>query len=158
MRKQKIYLETTVWNFFFADDAPEKRDITKVFFQQLERYEIYTSDVVLAEINQNKSEHRKQTLLNLVSQYEPFILDQTEEIEQLALAYVQAGVLTQKHMIDARHIATAVVFDLDMIVSWNMGDIVKLKTRLGVNAVHRLNGYREIEIVSPQEITDYEYD
>ena len=32
MRKLKLYLDTSVWNFFFADDAPEKRDVTKDFF------------------------------------------------------------------------------------------------------------------------------
>ena len=28
MRKLKLYLETSLWNFYFADDAPEKRDVT----------------------------------------------------------------------------------------------------------------------------------
>lgn len=29
MRKLKLYIETSTWNFFFADDAPEKMEITK---------------------------------------------------------------------------------------------------------------------------------
>jgi len=37
MRKLKLYLDTSVWNFFFADDAPEKRDITKEFFDSVKR-------------------------------------------------------------------------------------------------------------------------
>ena len=35
MRKLKLYLDTSVWNFFFADDAPEKRGITKRFFDSI---------------------------------------------------------------------------------------------------------------------------
>ncbi len=35
MRKLKLYLDTSVWNFFFADDAPDKRDITKRFFDSV---------------------------------------------------------------------------------------------------------------------------
>jgi len=48
----KLYLETSVWNFLFADDAPEKRDITKAFFLEVEagRYDIFVSEVVMAEI------------------------------------------------------------------------------------------------------------
>lgn len=26
MRKLKLYLDTSVWNFVFADDAPEKKN------------------------------------------------------------------------------------------------------------------------------------
>ena len=40
----------------------------------------------------------------------------------------------------------------DLLVSWNFEHLVKLKTRVGVNAVNRLVGYREIEIVSPEEV------
>lgn len=39
MRRLKLYLETSVWNFYFADDAPEKRDITRQFFEQIQRGE-----------------------------------------------------------------------------------------------------------------------
>mgnify|MGYP000871468752 CR=1 FL=1 len=31
MRKLKIYLDTSVINFLFADDAPEMKEITNVF-------------------------------------------------------------------------------------------------------------------------------
>ncbi|MFH1824054.1 MAG: hypothetical protein ABH873_02355 [Candidatus Firestonebacteria bacterium] len=53
MRKLKLYLDTSVWNFFFADDAPEKRDITKIFFSSIKEniYEIFISEVVIREIN-----------------------------------------------------------------------------------------------------------
>jgi hypothetical protein len=46
MKKLSLYLETSlpaprlrqagVWNYFFADDTPEKRDITKEFFTKIE--------------------------------------------------------------------------------------------------------------------------
>ena len=43
MRKLKLYIETSAWNFFFADDAPEMREITKTFFALIKKgsYEIY---------------------------------------------------------------------------------------------------------------------
>jgi hypothetical protein len=31
MKRLQLYLETSVWNFFFADDAPEKKEITVAF-------------------------------------------------------------------------------------------------------------------------------
>ena len=34
MKKLKIYLDTSIINFLFADDAPEKRDVTREFFSE----------------------------------------------------------------------------------------------------------------------------
>lgn len=158
MRKPKIYLETTIWNFLFADDAPDKRDITKLFFEQLEQYEVYISLTVLGEISRTKNQAKLDQLLKLIDLHQPIVLESTPEAEKLAQAYIEHGVLTAKHRIDAEHIAITAVFELDIIVSWNMGDIVRLKTRQGVNAVNRLKGYRELEVITPQEVTEYEWD
>ena len=38
--KMKIYLETSVINFLFAEDAPEKMKITREFFNLIEEYSI----------------------------------------------------------------------------------------------------------------------
>ena len=48
MKKLKLYLETSVWNFIFADDAPELRNLTLQFFAMVERqvYDVYISDAV----------------------------------------------------------------------------------------------------------------
>jgi len=35
MRRLKLYLDTSVWSFFYADDAPEKKEITKRFFKSV---------------------------------------------------------------------------------------------------------------------------
>jgi len=53
MRKLKLYIDTSVWNFYFADDAPEKRDVTKDFIDLVrkEQYEVFISEVVVKEIN-----------------------------------------------------------------------------------------------------------
>ena len=41
MKKLKIYLDTSVINFLFADDAPEKRDITIEFFEHYVKTKFY---------------------------------------------------------------------------------------------------------------------
>jgi len=48
MRKLKLYLETSVWNFYFADDAPEKKEITLDFFNEIKKgkFDIYISKIV----------------------------------------------------------------------------------------------------------------
>jgi hypothetical protein len=63
MRIPKVYLETTVFNFFFADDAPDKKQDTLQFFKEISegKYIPYTSDYVLQELKRASDE--KQSLM-----------------------------------------------------------------------------------------------
>ena len=49
----KLYVETTVPNFLFADDAPEKKAVTEQFYDWLKVCvdELYISELVLAELS-----------------------------------------------------------------------------------------------------------
>jgi hypothetical protein len=52
VKRLVIYLDTSVLNFLFAEDAPEKRDITLEFFEGVSqgKYEVYISDAVIADV------------------------------------------------------------------------------------------------------------
>ena len=41
MKKLKIYIDTSVWNFIYADDAPEKKEITLSFFNTISLFDIF---------------------------------------------------------------------------------------------------------------------
>ncbi len=73
----------------------------------------------------------------------------------LADHYLAAGILPLSASNDALHMAQATVEDLDVVVSWNMKHMVRLKTREGIEAVNKLHGYREIKIVTPEEVLEY---
>ncbi len=152
MRPLRYYVETSVWNFLLEEDRPEHRAATERFFQQLsELGSIGVSDVVLQEI-QRAPAARQEALHRAIAQYAPELLRLDEEAETLAGRYVEADLIPARYRNDALHIAVAVVHDFDVIVSWNFEHMVKLKTKLGVNGMNKMLGYREIEIVSPEEV------
>lgn len=155
MRKLKLYLETSVWNFLFADDAPEKMEVTKRFFDEVDKgkYEIYISGIVFGEIADADPETEKR-LTNLINKYNPLELKNKEEVKLLSEKYIAAGIIPKKFKEDAIHVAFAAVYDLNAIVSWNLKHIVKLKTRIEANAINRAEGYREIEICTPEEVIE----
>ena len=41
---------------------------------------------------------------------------------------------------------------MDVVVSWNLEHMVKLKTRIEANGINRLEGYHEIDISTPEEV------
>ena len=80
------------------------------------------------------------------------VLDVTEEMEQLAAAYMAQAVLTPKYSDDARHVAACTVAKIDYLVSWNFKHLVNIEREKGFNAVNLLQGYQSIRILNPLEL------
>jgi predicted nucleic acid-binding protein len=78
------------------------------------------------------------------------------EASKLAQEYLGAKVIGATHLEDARHIATATVQKVDILVSWNFKHIVNLDRIHGYNSVNLRLGYAILEIRSPQEVLRYE--
>ena len=152
MRLLRYYVETSVWNFLMEEHRPEHRAVTERFFEQLKELgTIGISDIVLQEIQRAPAD-RQEALRRAIAQYAPELLRLDEEAEALADRYVEADLIPARYRNDALHLAVAVVHDFDVVVSWNFEHMVRLKTKLGVNGLNKMLGYREIEIVSPEEV------
>jgi len=153
----KIYLETTVLNFYYADDAPDKRDDTITLFNEIHagKWEAYTSYTVIDEINA-ASEELANKLLSLIKKYDISVLPPQNDIHPLADIYVNEGIIPLKYRDDAVHIATASLHGMDIIISWNFKHIVKRKTILMANLINARENYKQIAIHSPTEVIEHE--
>ncbi len=158
MRKLKLYLDTSVWSFFFADDAPEKRDVTKEFFDLVRqgRYEVFISAVVIKEIN-DAPEHKKDRIGGLIKTCPVIELEITEEIDELAKSYMGKGIVPEKKEDDALHVAIATVAEMDALVTWNFQHLANLRKAELFHSVSLEMGYfKKLEIVTPMEVSRYE--
>jgi len=154
MRKLKLYLDTSVWNFYYADDAPEKKEVTRLFFKNLksDRYHIYSSPVVIREI-ENADEKTASELVALIKEHPPVMLEVSSEIDELADIYIAEGVIPKKKRDDAMHIAIAIVNEMDALVSWNYKHLANLAKKEKVRAISLLQGYlKELEMITPMEV------
>ena len=156
MRTPRVYLETTLFNFYFADDAPEKRQDTITLFEEIKegKYEPYTSFAVVDELKKTSSDVKRENMLALISEYDVGIIQDDAEADLLADLYVSEGIIPMKYRDDALHIAVASIAEMHIILSWNFQHIVKLKTRNMVNVINIREGYRTIEICSPKEVIE----
>lgn len=154
-KRLKLYFDTSVFNFAFADDAPDKKAITLKLIEEIKtgKYEVFISTIVLREIREAPAEKAKE-LMGLLNALQPFELEFDSECYELAAEYVKRGIIPDKYEDDAFHIAVASVNDLDAIISWNFKHIVKLKTKKEVAGTNLLMGYKELEIYSPMEVID----
>lgn len=158
MKRLKLYLETSVWNFYFADDAPEKKEITHSFYSKIKNgsYAIYISDVVLDEID--KAQEAKRTLLiDLIKVYSPLRLTLNEEISELAQKYLAERILPENKMEDALHAAAATVYEMDALISWNLKHLSNFKKMEMINGINLKEGYlKRLELITPMEVSDEE--
>jgi len=138
MRKKiRVYLDTSVISALFDKSNPERQDLTKRFFDEIESFEAYISEVVLAEIDDTKDVQLKGKLRSTAVSFE--ILSIAEESRRLADEYVRHGAIPSEYLEDALHIAISTLNGIDYLLSWNFRHIVKVKTRRIVNMVYLLN-------------------
>jgi hypothetical protein len=154
MARLRVYIETSVWSFAFADDAPDYTADTLLFFDRCRQatYEIFISEVVLREIEQADQQLRDK-LKGLIRDVRPTLFTVAAETQRLAEAFLTEGVVPPSKPEDASHVAAAFQESLDVLVSWNFRHIANVRRAERFNAVAVLMGYyRPLRIVSPAEV------
>lgn len=150
MKKLKIYLDTSVISHLDAPDTPDKQNDTRKLWKAIQagEYEVFLSPVVMGELD-GCTEPKRSFLTEQLQAIQFTELQKNGEIVELAIKYLEAGILRRKSFDDCQHIAYACVYNCDMIVSWNFKHMVNLKTIVGVKSVNALAGYREMPIYTP---------
>ena len=155
MKTPRVYIETSVFNFVFTDDAPEKKQDALKFFAEIKAglYEPFTSQYAIDELSDAPEEKRRK-MLNLLTDYRIKLIETSDDAVRLADLYVAEGVIPLKYRTDALHIAIASVMELDFVVSYNFRHIVKRKTIVLSGAINQREGLRQIAIFSPTEVIE----
>jgi len=154
MRTPKIYLETTLFNFYFDEDRDAHVDTVKLFKMiAAGKYDAFTSTYVTDEL-EKAPKGKRDKMMSLITKYGITVLAPNVEAVRIADIYIAQGLIPQKYHTDGLHIAIATVNELDMIVSMNFQHIVKRKIKLATGTINTINGYRAIEIYSPMEVIE----
>lgn len=155
MRKLKLYLDTSVISFLFAEDVPEEKQITQKLFNLLRKgkYEFYISKVVIEEIEKTPDLEKRQKLLTQAQQASLSLLQRSKEVEEMADNYIADGVIPKKKIEDALHIAFATVYEIDILVSWNYEHLANIKKEERINSVNIKSGYtKPLRMITPLEV------
>ena len=148
----KVYADTSVFGGVFD---PEFSQQSKRFFDEVDegRFVLVTSAIVEAEI-----EPAPENIRKFFKDYaeKAIIAVPNEATMELQMEYINSGVVTEKSLDDALHVAIATISECDLIVSWNFKHIVHFDKIPKYNAVNILKGYRRIGIYSPLEVIQYE--
>lgn len=162
MKTLKIYLDTSIINFLYADDAPEKKEITVEFFDRFIRtgsYTTFISNIVTAEIEETKDYLKRSKLLQVLKDYPINHVDiqSSDEIKLLANLYLNQNIIPKNKVADAFHVAITVANNIEVLVSWNFRHLANVNKERKINAVNLANNFvHSIRIVTPLELLSYE--
>jgi predicted nucleic acid-binding protein len=152
-KEYRVYVDTSVVNGMF-DHAEQ----TKPFWGAVidGKVKIIVSDILIAELK-DAPEHVRQFFGNLpLPQIE--LVESSGDTEGLANQYIKAGFIGISHLNDCKHIAIATINNADYLVSWNFRHIVNVNKIHRYNGVNLINGYSEIEIITPNMLINGDED
>ena len=156
MRAPKIYLETTMFNYYFDTERDAHPDTVRLFEEiRAGKYQGFTSAYTTEEL-MDAPEEKRIKMLELIQKYDIVVLPISEEIDKLGALYQEHGILPRRSVTDACHIAAAAINDLDMIISLNFEHIVRKKTVIMTGSINSQLGLRPVDIRSPMEVVDRE--
>ena len=148
----KVYADTSVFGGVFDKEfaAP-----SQAFFQQVEKgfLSLQLSELVQNEIS--PSPEKVRLLFDRTLETASF-LTVTQGALELRNAYLEAGILSEKCVADALHVALATFHRCDFIVSWNFRHLVHYDKNQMYNRVNNQLGYDDIAIYSPLEVIPYD--
>jgi hypothetical protein len=150
--KQRMYIDTSVVGGYFDE---EFKEATWKLFDRWKSGEVIfvVSDLLDLELL-NAPVHVRELLIGF-SQDKFERIEFSQEAAQLAVEYIQAGVVGKTSLEDCRHIAMATIHKVDVLASWNFKHIVNLDRIKGYNSVNLKLGYAMIEIRSPKDLINY---
>jgi hypothetical protein len=145
-----------VFNYFFDKERDGHADTVRLFEAiGTGKYEGYTSRYVTYEL-QMSPEPKQSAMLALIEKYNINVLEIGEESDHLSSVYIREGIIPAKYGLDGAHIASASVYNLDCVLSFNFQHINKLKTKEMTALVNLREGYKSITICTPMEVLDYD--
>ena len=102
---------------------PERKALTESFFSEVKDFEIFISDITLAEIDNTPDEEIKRKMKEKIVSFS--ILTSSNEIEELVKYIIQNGAINESYSEDTYHIAIAIINDMDFLLSWNFRHTVR---------------------------------
>ena len=151
----RIYLETTAFNYYFDRKREGHEDVVQLFEAIAHgKHEGFTSEYVTDEL-EKCPEPKRWKMLILLDLYGIDTLDKTDSVDSLAKFYVAANIVPKSKMYDARHIASASITGLDVIVSYNFAHINRTKTKELTTSINNIFGYGKVAICTAKDVLEY---
>lgn len=151
MPNLRIHLDTSVFGGLLDTQMAHRVAATQALLAHLMDFEPHVSPLVIEETEAHGDPDPRERLLAAARPL-PIVPSDGPAVAALVDEYLRWGAVPASARNDAVHVAAATAARLDVVVSWNLRHLVKIRTRRLVNAVNAALGHAAVEIVTPEEL------
>ena len=157
-QRLKVYCETSFWSYLNGGRTPlshiaVKQAFTRQWWETIApTCDVYVSQHVGGEAEDGDPERARLRKASIASAL--FVDGLIDEVTALADALLGSYAVPEKEITDALHIATASVYAMDVLLTWNCRHMANPVTLPKTAAVVAKAGYDCPVIVTPQEFLE----
>ena len=133
MKKQRIYLDTSVFGGYFDD---EFKEFTKPLFERIKKDEFTIIFSTMLETELEFAPDKVRDLVRKIENDDTEFVEETDDAVELATEYINENVVGKTSYPDCLHIALATVNQADLLISWNFKHIVNIERIRGYNSIN----------------------
>jgi predicted nucleic acid-binding protein len=152
---ESVYIETSMVSYLTARPSNNlimmaNQEVTRKWWNtRRSQFTLYVSQVVLDEATQGDPEMSAKRLEVLQSL---FVLELTENVQDLGLQFLTKSSMPAKASDDAIHIAAATVHGMDYVLTWNCKHIANAQIQKKLAEISISFGYKLPTICTPYEL------
>ena len=152
---KRVYIETTIPSYLTARPSRDllqaaRQQITHTWWNSVrQNYDLCISEIVLDEATSGDADAVQRRLSFL--QGFP-LLDLTEAVNDVAKAIMDSGLLPQRAVRDAIHIAVSSVHGIDILLTWNCRHIANAAIMKELRTIVADCGYELPILCTPEEL------
>lgn len=152
MKKQRIYLDTSVFGGYYDDEFQE---FTKPLFDRINNGEFTIIFSTILETELEFAPEKVRKIVHNIESEDTEFVEETDIAVELATEYITENVVGKTSYPDCLHIALATINQADILISWNFKHVVNVERIRGYNSINIKNGYKQLDIRSPRELMNY---
>jgi hypothetical protein len=153
--KPKVYLETTIpslltaWPSRDLSIAGQQQTTRDWWNERRQRYELFVSVLVMKEAERGDAKAASERVAKL---QECRVLPYPKEAEDLTRALLASRLIPAKAETDAAHVATAAVYGMDFLLTWNCRHIANAAIVEKLRDICEREGFNAPVICTPHEL------
>jgi len=150
--KNAVYLDTTIPSYLF-----EERDELQPFVQITQRwwaeerqdFDVYLSLETLAELNRGDYPNKDKVLASVSG---IATLPYEKRIDEIVQVYIDHYLMPRKLQGDARHLAYASLYQMDLLLTWNCNHLANANKLKHIQIINSRLGLPVPQLVTPLQL------
>ena len=152
----RLYLETSFWRRLGDSADWKRRRTTYRFLRAVEsRHDLFISRWVTDEISQIPDMLERRQIRRKIDDSGSRTLTENRQIERAAFELLALTGNNNRLLADMWHLGYTVVSGLDALVTWDMRDLARDRTRTAAQVYGRRHGMEVPLIGTPEEVAQW---